>query len=527
MKLKFVYISFLVLLGCSSMLRAQTKPSAREIKQALKEAQYFLDGEDYLRAWQLYNYVLSADAFNEKAGVNAAFCVAKLHYPQDSAFKLAGNLVASRIPDAAYYLAKIKHKQKLFDEALPLLELCLKAPEKKRGILTSELNYFYAVCKSAKEQTAKPHAAVIKNMGPNINSAYDDYVPVIMPDESALYFTSKREGTTGNRKNGDNSYYEDVYVSSQKNGEWQKAENAGFPINTPGNDACTAISPDGHRMIVYRTSSTDESSGDLYMTSIGGHAHWSALKILGPEVNSEFIETSACFSKDSNEIYFSSNRPGGYGGKDIYRVKRLPNGRWATPFNLGPNVNTPYDDDAPFFHPDGVTMYFSSKGHNSMGEYDIFKCVWMPDSNRFGKAENLGYPINDVDNDVFFVLSVDGQRGYYSSLKKETRGGLDIYQIDTRFGENDLIARQCYVYLEGERGRAMVTLTDPDSNEIVGNFTSHPATGKFIMVVNPYKTYKIMVEEDGYTTYEGVVDPMVKEKNDAVLKIDLKKANAR
>jgi hypothetical protein len=233
---------------------------------------------------------------------------------------------------------------------------------------------------------------------------------------------------------------------------------------------------------------------------------------MAKEINSQFIETSACFSNDTNEIYFISNRPGGYGGKDIYRLRKLPNGRWAMPFNLGPNINTAYDEDSPYLHPDNVTLYYSSKGHNTMGEYDVFKSVLDPETNVFTKAENLGYPINDVGNDIFFVLSVDGQRGYYSSLKEETFGSNDIYTIDTRFGDNDLKVKHGIAYKDGVPSKVKITLLDNEGKAINGTYNSNPKTGKFILVMNPLKSYKAIVEYEGYTTLVVDIDPMAFEK---------------
>ena len=214
------------------------------------------------------------------------------------------------------------------------------------------------------------------------------------------------------------------------------------------------------------------------------------------------------------------------GGKDIYRIKKLPNEKWSNPLNLGPSVNTKYDEDAPFLHPDGVTLYFSSKGHNTIGEYDIFKTTINTETNEYSKAENLGYPINDVSNDIFFVLSVDGQRGYYSSIKEETFGGIDIYQIDTRFGDNDLKVTRGSGLIDGVPGKVKVTLIDSESNQVNGNYHSNPSNGKFILVMNPVKSYKAIVEAEGCTTIVMEIKPLTLEPNQD-LEFKLKKTNAQ
>ncbi|MBX3163547.1 MAG: PD40 domain-containing protein [Bacteroidetes bacterium] len=514
-------ILMLLLVVCGSSAFSQSKTGRKDIHKLTEEAQAYLDGEDYTMAWSAYKALLLHDPKNEVAAVNAAISLFKLNYSVDSAFVLGTTLSASKLIDAKYYLAKIKHKQHLFDEAITLLEAYKKTGEKRRLHSNEEADYLIRVCNSAKTFVSKPHKAVIKNMGAEINSVADDYVPVIMPDESALYFTSKRNGSTGGKRNRDGTLYEDVYVSYQEKGEWKKAKNIGAPINTDNNDACVAISPDGQRMIIYRNI-PNQMSGDLYISTIGKDYKWQEPQRINSVINSEYFETSACFSNDTNEIYFSSNRPGGYGGKDIYRIKKLPNGKWSVPFNLGPYINSPYDDDAPFMHPDGVTLYFSSKGHNTIGDYDIFKSKLNVETNEFVRAENMGYPINDVNDDIFFVLSVDGQRGYYSSIKQESFGGEDIYQIDTRFSENDLAVKSGIILSEyNEPLFSKITLTDMESNGETGQYFSNRNTGKFIILLNPFKPYKVVIEVEGYEPQKIMLKAAAVEREEQKLEIKL------
>lgn len=510
------------LLFSGTLLFAQSKESKKKVRELLKEAQVSFDIEDHLNAWNSYRRVLLLDPKNEKASVNSAISFFKLNYSLDSAQFFTPSLNASTLVDAKYYLAKIKHQQKNFEEAIQLLTDYNKVSPKKRLHSVEETNYMIGVCESAKTFINKPHRSIIKNIGPEINSTYADYVPVVVPDENTLYFTSRREGSSNNKKDAFGNYYEDVYVSVKEKGVWTKAENVKEPINSETNDACVAISPDGQSMIVYRTSS-DQVTGDLYITKLGIDNKWEPLQKMAKEINSQFVETSACFSNDTSQIYFSSNRPGGYGGKDIYRIKKLPNGRWALPFNLGPNINTLYDEDSPYLHPDNVTLYYSSKGHNTIGEYDVFKSVYNPETNQFSNAENLGYPINNVGNDIFFVLSVDGQRAYYSSLKDETIGGNDIYVIDTRFGDNDLKVKHGVAFKDEIPSKVKITLLDNEGNAVNGTYNSNPKTGRFILVMNPLKSYKAIVEAEGYTTLVVDLDPLAFEKVDKDLEFKILK----
>jgi len=193
------------------------------------------------------------------------------------------------------------------------------------------------------------------------------------------------------------------------------------------------------------------------------------------------------------------------------------------PLNLGAEINSQYDDEAPYLHPDGVTLYFSSKGHDSGGGYDIFKATLNPEDGNYSNVQNLGYPINDVGDDMFFVLSVDGQRGYYSSVREDNFGGTDIYVVDTRFGDNDLKVKLGVAYLGNTPEKVKITLFDMESESLAGSYTSNPTTGKFILVMNPLKNYKAIVERVGYQTKEMYLEPMAKEPLENILEIKLNK----
>jgi hypothetical protein len=460
------------------------------------------------------------DPKNDEVALNAVICKMKLAYSLDSFQVHEPLLVNSKIPEAKYYMARIKHKQKLFDLSLAFIEQYRKFPDKKRAVKNSELDYWVGVNKSGIELINNPHRSVIKNMGVSINTSYSEYVPVVLPDENTMYFTSRREGSSNNVKDAYGNFHEDIYVSYKQGEAWGPAQNVGSSLNTETNDACVAVSPDGQRMIIYRAT-PDGLTGNLFITKLTEENKWGPLIKLGNETNSQFTETSACFSNDTSEIYFSSTRPGGYGGKDIYRIRKLPNGRWAMPYNLGPTINTPYDEDAPYLHPDGVKLYFSSKGHNTMGEYDVFKGEMNLETNQFNKAQNLGYPINSVNNDVFFVLNVNGQRGYYSSAREDSYGSTDIYEIDTRFGDNDLKVKSGLLFKDDILGKAKITLLDNETNKVSGIYNSNPKTGKFILVMNPLKSYKVIIQEEGFKSVVMDIEPLAVEKEESTLTIKL------
>jgi len=499
------------------------KPAGKSVSKDLKDADLYFEAQDYMNAINGYRKVLAVNPDHEKANLNSAISRIMLNQAPDSAMRHLDRLRNSKLPEVPFYTGRVQHQMQRFDEAIASYTRYKALPWKSRSIPDAEVEHYLGWSNNAKIFMSQPHRSVIRNIGKSINTAAQEYVPLITPDESVLYFTSRREGSTGGLKDYSGRYYEDVYMSARDSAGWIEAKNIGPPVNTNLHDACVALSFDGQRMIIYREAD-DLVTGDLYLCNAvpGG---WSEPHKLGPEINTPFIETSACFSNDTSVLYFSSNKPGGFGGKDLYRVKKLPNGRWSMPYNLGATINTPYDEDAPYLHPDGVTLYFSSKGHNSMGEYDVFKTVLNEETNAFSDPENLGSPINTVANDIFFVLNADGTRGYYSSVKDDTYGGSDIYVIDTRFGDNDLKVKHGRVYKSDQPSKAKITLIDIESRQVSGIFNASPNTGKFMLVMNPLKAYKAIVEEDGCQTMIVDIEPLVYEHgdNELILHLTLKK----
>jgi hypothetical protein len=516
MKCFFNIAIFLLMVGTLQLKAQASKKTAKQ----LREAAILFETDDFLNALIEYKNIIAADKTNEEANLNAMICCIKLDQPVDSLLGYSEVVQNSKLTEALYYQGIVYYKSKSFDIAMDFFSRYLAIASSKRKIGDAEINKHIETCKNAKEAMTHPHRSIIKNIGDPINSVYADFVPLITADESVMYFTSRRAGSSNNVKDAYGNFHEDIYVSYFKEGKWSTPQNIGKPLNTDINDACVALSPDGHRMIVYRTS-PDLVTGHLYLSTQNGDGKWSEPQKFGNEINSPFTETSACFSNDTSEVYYSSNRPGGFGGKDIYRIKKLPNGKFGQPYNLGPEINTPFDEDAPFLHPDGVTLYFSSKGFNSIGDYDVFKAVLNTETNTFSKPENLGYPINTINNDIFFVMSGDGKHGYYSSVKEDTKGSSDIYLIDTRFGDEDMVVKHAVVFKDTLVGHAKVTLLDNDNKKITGIFNSSPKTGKFVLVMNPLKSYRLIVEENGFNTVVLDLEPMAYEKEDKELVIKM------
>ncbi|MBT1702790.1 OmpA family protein [Chryseosolibacter indicus] len=280
-------------------------------------------------------------------------------------------------------------------------------------------------CENGKNFVSNPKNFSIVNIGREINSEYDDYAPVFNEAGTEIVFTTRRkDGNLNENVADDNKPWEDIFYATKSGKNWNYAKNIAAPVNSPTHDSNLAMSADGSLLFKY----TDNNGGDIYYSERQADGTWSMPIPLPGIINSSYEEKSISISKDEKTLYFSSNRPGGFGGLDIYKATKDTKGNWTYVKNLGPKINTEFDDDGPFIDYDGVTLYFSSKGHKGMGGHDIFKATAL-NNNDWSDPENLGYPINTPDDDVFFISSPDGKTAYYSSLRDDGMGYQDIYII--------------------------------------------------------------------------------------------------
>lgn len=284
-------------------------------------------------------------------------------------------------------------------------------------------------CNTGKKLMNDPVNYSITNVGTAINSELWDYGPVVNAEETVMIFTSRRGPDQGNLNDNvfeDNFFYEDIFISKKSGGKWQPAENIGPVVNTKYHDSNFGFSPDGKTLYIY----SDEGNGDVYYTNNLSEDTWSEPVSLSENINSSgYNEKSVSQSADGNTLYFSSNRPGGNGGFDIYYSTKNKKGEWGPSKNLGKVINTEGDEDGSFIQFDGKTLYFSSTGHEGMGGFDIFKSEYDSTSREWSNPENLGYPLNTPDDDVYFVMSKDGKTGYYATVREEGMGYNDIYRV--------------------------------------------------------------------------------------------------
>ncbi len=408
-------------------------------------------------------------------------------------------------PPAYYDLARAQHLNYQFDKAIDNFNRFKKLLPKKDD-RQADCDYWIQCCNNGKILIQSPVACKVINIGDSINGIYPDYCPVLTADEQDIFFTSRRPALGDSTKDIYGSYYEDIWTAHAKaDGGWSTARDIGTPVNSAGNDATVSISPDGQTLFVYKDNT--EGDGNIFVSYKSGNL-WSNPTFIDSAnsgvVNSPAHEPSAALSPDGQTLYFVSDRPGGLGGTDIYKVSIQDNGAWGNPTNLGPTINTKYDEEAPFIHPDDSTMFFSSKGHNTMGGFDVFM-THLNNKGGFSEPTNMGYPINTPDDDIYFSLSGDGRRAYYSSIRPGGYGEKDIYEVLYTTPIPVEPVAVLVGYIKNPDGGPLTTnvlITTTQKGATVSSKTRvNPKTGKFLQVLRPNTAYNVVITSNGQTVY--------------------------
>ncbi len=368
---------------------------------------------------------------------------------------------------------------------------------------------------------------VTKKIGLNVNSKFDEYAPVVTADGLQIFFTSRRPYTEKEIKK-EKASKEKIYTSSRKSDkeEWEPAVPLDESVNQiVRNVSDIAVTNDGQRLLVYFD---DEGNGEIYESELKGK-NWSEPKPLDFPINTEYHESSASYAPDGKTLYFVSNRKGGVGGRDIWMSTRAQNGKWTTPINIGETINTPDDEEGVFIHPDGKTMFFSSKGHKGKGGYDVFVSVY--EEGHWLNPVNLGEPINSVGDDIFLVLTADGKKGYFSSEGSNNQDK-DIYEIEfipnfSLKNKGPKLALVKGIVIDADTKQpigANINLIDNEKNSPIGDYRSNEATGNFLISLPSGKNYGLSVNVEGYMFHsENFNLPDSAQFKEYFIKIELKK----
>lgn len=471
------FIGFLIL--NSATLKAQNKD-----KEKLSPKTYF-DINDFDRALEGYLELWPSHQRDMTINLNIATCYLNVNGDKSKALPYLHFVLKNGNTDeeVIFMLGQAYMYAQKFDEALKYFN-SFRAKTNPKNFDLADLYISY--CNNAKEMTSHPLNVIFENLGKEINTKFPDYYPFVVENDSTLYFTSRRDSNTGNITSWQGYYTSDIYTSKALNGKFTKARNIGTFINTPEDEQCVFVSPDGRNMIVYIDNLKLKIADDLFLTSAEKGKTFTKPIGFNELVNSDYSELEGCFtSPNLNTLIISSDRPGGLGETDLYIMQRSAANAWDTPINLGPNINTPYRESFPVFDEATQTLYFASEGKRSMGGFDIFKSKYDAKTKTFGPSENIGYPINTTDDDMIFSLAANKRNGYVSMYRPEGLGDLDLYKVIFRttlkgkvISEDSSVTVEGTVELYNRNGNLIETQTIQGTKN---NFEFTTNTGKYIL----------------------------------------------
>ncbi|MFT4523952.1 MAG: tetratricopeptide (TPR) repeat protein [Bacteroidia bacterium] len=507
MRTVFTVIAIITCLGLQSM--AQGGKTSSAYKRIYPIANKQLEAKKYPQAAKNFLELLELNPknfnFNYKVGVCYLGINGDKHlavpYLEAAASNVSSkykdNFKETSAPEDAFLqLARAYHLASQYNNAIASYEKYKSKVSKADKEQIADLDRQIEMCKNGSLIAQQPISAEVTRLGDNINSIYDEYSPVIDASETTMIFTSRRPNSTGRYVAEDEKYFEDIYVSMKKDGEWQSPVSIGDNINTEGHEATISLSADGQRLFIYRD---DFGDGNIYESRLDGGV-WQEPVMLNDNINSTFRETHVSITANGQLLYFTSDRAGD-SGMDIYQAGLLPNGDWGKPVKLNDKINTPFDEEAPFIHPDGKTLFFSSKGHTSMGGYDIFFSV-MDEKGNWSTPMNMGIPVNTADDEYFFNTSPDGRRGYYSSSNQSGKGGKDIFMMNMGLEEEIPLTVYRGVFAKGADGKlppnAFITVSDNETGNMFGVYKPRNDNGTFILILHPGNNYNIAYEAEGY-----------------------------
>ncbi len=507
--------------ACLIIIFTLTSAYCQSFKELIAQGDKYESKKDRKNAIKAYTAALEINP--DEASVN--FKLGQAYLYSDTKSKAAAFIdKAYRLnpainPKIDYYLGLAFQNVNEYKKAIQHFEAFTKRNPKIASIAEKKI----AECFIADSLAGNELNVIIENMGPSINTPFTEHSPILSSDGNSLIFTSNRTEDTKAKENR-----EDVYIITKNNSEWTAPKKISDNINTIYNDAAASLSADGKTLFLY----SELGAGDIY-TSVHNGNDWSIPKPLNKNINTEqYWETCASLSPDGKKLYFASNREGGFGDLDIY-VSELDNrGQWGKAINLGETINTTGNEDSPFIHFDGKTLYFSSDGHLGLGNSDIF--VSELENSKWTKPENLGFPINLSEYDGFFTISRDKKTGYYSTIKDGGLGEVDLYSIKfltpkykpkpppviaievekpkvvtqnsidpsiQSFKEKKIVTVLKGKVIDENSAsplNATISLIDNETGKVISKIFSDPVTGLFELTIPHGGNYGVATESNGY-----------------------------
>lgn len=506
MKFQKLFLIFICILGAFSVFSQTYSTQNKRAISAYEEAVKQFELRYYEQAQlEVQNALKIDNTFSE-----AYYLLAGIYMQQGdtqqmlSTLQTCVGLCGDKTPWAYYKLAYEQFDSGLYAQAQKNVEILTQKKQQLQIHEIEKLADLEKRCSIALDLQTKPVNFKPKNMGQAINSQYDDFHPAITVDEELFIITC-------NVPFGSKSFQEDMFYSVKQQGEWTNRLLFPKPITTLSNEGAQSISADGKTMVYTACGMAGgKGSCDIYITYKVGN-QWIKPKNLGSPVNSRHWESQPSLSADGRTLYFVSNRPGGFGKKDIWMSTLTDTNTWTPPVNLGETINTKDEEESPFIHADGKTLFFSTDGHYGMGKKDMF--VTQRHANGSWRTPvNMGYPLNTHSKESHIVVNAAGTKGYFASNQYGSLGGIDIFEFD--IDASFPIKPSPVTYISGvvydaknidKKVPALIQLSDIQTGEVFYEHIADYYTGSFVVPFAEDKTYALTLTHHGYLLYSEQV----------------------
>ncbi|MCC9166039.1 OmpA family protein [Pontibacter harenae] len=470
-----------------------TEASAQSTRKLLRSGNKFFDRENYRAAIPFYEQVLANDPANAKA-----LYFAGISYMTFDKEKAADYIYRAREAkpnldsEMQYWMGRIDHINYRFDSAIKNFQAYQKEIPRRNEERREEVAMLIQHARNAKREVANPKDVFVNNLGGSINTAYSEHSPVISSQDNYLLFTSRSAGS-GKKEARDGEYFEDIYEATRTGEEeWTQPKSLAGVLESGGHDASIQLFDNDSKMLLYRSV----NNGDIMVSERNAEGNWTAPKSISDRINTRDFESDAYITPDNQTIFFSTSHYSEYGDLDIYVARRQANGEWGTPRSIGSTINTRYDDDSPYLASDG-TLYFSSRGHNTMGGYDIFMAKYDSVARRWSRPVNMGSPINTPDDDTYYRLSPDGSYAYLSSYRIGGYGEKDIYTIN--YIRQAGVAGQLFSQLDSlaiPGVELIFNSTQADKRPVSYRDVTKPGSADYQVNVLSGRTYQVQFSKD-------------------------------
>lgn len=474
-----------------------------EAKVVKKDASTLFISTDYKAALPAYVELRKSDPKNPEYNFRLGFCYLMTSVDKPAALNYLEQGLQSKDAkkDIGYYMGLAYMYNNKWDEAIKSFQDYKQATSNKLIKDMLPADRMIEMCSNGKDLMAQPLNVTFTNMGKIINTPFEEYNPFVSADNKELVFTSRRKGNIGGYIEDLGIYTSDLYWCTWRDTVWTKAKGLGGIVNSEWDEESVGLSALGDQLFIYFDNV--DAFADIGTAVLKGKT-WQKPVMLPVMVNSKQYEGGACMSLDGVQLFFSSNRKESVGGNDLWVIRKEKSGEWSAPINLGPEINTKYDEESPSISPDGKTLYFASKGHNSMGGYDLFKSGWDDKAGKWLPPVNLGYPINDADDNAFFSITGDGRYAYVSSVRKGGFGDRDIWRVEyndtTDHPFRTVITGTVASNAGGRIELTKATLQNKDDGSTL-EFKPASATNSFVFTAAP-GNYTLSVEGYNFAPYK-------------------------